>query len=98
MEDKDWIAKWAQDAESLINLMPAYQMTPDQMWPIARNTADGKKQLVHAHWGLPSPIVVQKKAAEARADKLRANGQAVDMDELTLPRSFIQFLARSSGF
>lgn len=82
MEDKDWVAKWAQDAESLINLMPAYQMNPDQMGPIVRNTADGKKQLVHARWGLPSPIFAQKKAAEARAAKLKAKGQTVDMDEL----------------
>lgn len=82
MEDKDWVSKWAQDAESLINLMPAYQMNPDQMGPIVRNTADGKKQLVHARWGLPSPIFVQKKAAEARAEKLKAKGQPVDMDEL----------------
>ncbi|MFP3700733.1 hypothetical protein SB758_35240, partial [Burkholderia sp. SIMBA_013] len=67
IEDKDWISKWAQDAESLINLMPAYQMNPDQMGPIVRNTADGKKHLVHARWGLPSPIFVQKKAAETRA-------------------------------
>ncbi len=68
MEDKDWVSKWAQDAESLINLMPAYQMNPDQLGPIVRNTADGKTQLVHARWGLPSPIFVQKKAAEARAE------------------------------
>lgn len=61
MEDKDWVSKWAQDAESLINLMPAYQMNPDQMGPIVRNTADGKKQLVHARWGLPSPIFVQRR-------------------------------------
>ncbi len=82
MEDKDWVSKWAQDAESLINLMPAYQMNPDQLGPIVRNTADGKTQLVHARWGLPSPIFVQKKAAEARAEKLKAKGKAVDMDEL----------------
>lgn len=43
----------------------------------------GKKQLVHARWGLPSPIFVKKKAAEARADKMRSKWQAVDMDELT---------------
>lgn len=82
MEDKDWVAKWAQDAESLINLMPAYQINPDQMGPIVRNTADGRKQLAYARWGLPSPIFVQKNAAEARAEKLRANGKLVDMDEL----------------
>ena len=28
MDDKNWVAKWAQDAESMINLMPAYQMAP----------------------------------------------------------------------
>ncbi|MGF9566685.1 SOS response-associated peptidase [Neorhizobium sp. JUb45] len=82
MEDKDWVSRWAQDAESLINLMPAYQMNPDQMGPIVRNTNDGRKQLVHARWGLPSPIFVQKKAAEARAAKLKAKGKPVDMDEL----------------
>lgn len=82
MEDKDWVSKWAQEAESLINLMPAYQINPDQSGPIIRNTADGGRQLANARWGLPSPIFVQKKAAEARADKLKAKGQPVDMDEL----------------
>lgn len=82
MEDKDWVRKWAQDAESLINLMPAYQMNPDQMGPIVRNTTDGRKQLVHARWGLPSPFFVIKEAAEARAKKLREKGKPVDMDML----------------
>ncbi|MDU0359787.1 SOS response-associated peptidase [Rhizobium sp. 25PS6] len=82
MEDKDWVSKWAQDAESLINLMPEYQMNPDQAGPIVRNTADGRKQLVHARWGLPSPFFVIKQAAEARAEKLRQKGKAVDMDML----------------
>ncbi|MDQ0323978.1 putative SOS response-associated peptidase YedK [Pararhizobium capsulatum DSM 1112] len=82
MEDKDWVNKWAQDVESMINLMPAYQMNPDQMGPIVRNTLDGRKQLVHARWGLPTPIFVQKKAAEARAGKLRAKGKEVDFDAL----------------
>jgi len=82
MEDKDWVRKWAQDAESLINLMPAYQMNPDQLGPIVRNTADGRKQLVHARWGLPSPFFVIKEAAEARAKKLHEKGKPVDMDML----------------
>ncbi|MGO6966604.1 SOS response-associated peptidase family protein [Rhizobium leguminosarum] len=81
-EDKDWASKWAQDAESLINLMPAYQMNPDQAGPIVRNTADGRKQLVHARWGLPSPFFVIKQAAEARSEKLRQKGKPVDMDML----------------
>jgi putative SOS response-associated peptidase YedK len=82
MDDRDWVRKWAIDAESMINLMPAYQMNPDQMGPIVRNTADGRRQLVHARWGLPSPVFVQKKAAEARAAKLAAKGKSIDMDEL----------------
>ena len=77
MEDKDWVAKWAQDAESLINLMPAYQMNPDQLGPIVRNTADGRKQLAHARWGLPSPFFAIKQAAEARAAKLRQKDKPV---------------------
>ena len=82
MDARDWINKWAQDAESLVNLMPAYQMNPDQFGPIVRNTADGRKQLAHARWGLPSPFFVIKEAVEARAEKLRKKGQPVDMDEL----------------
>ncbi|MBB2749753.1 UNVERIFIED_ORG: putative SOS response-associated peptidase YedK [Rhizobium aethiopicum] len=82
MEDKDWVGKWAQDVESLINLMPAYQMNPDQMGPVVRNTADGRKQLVHARWGLPSPFFAIKQAAEARAEKLRQKGKPVDMEML----------------
>lgn len=29
-EEKDWVTKWAQDAESMINLIPAYQMNPNE--------------------------------------------------------------------
>lgn len=82
MDDKDWVSKWAIDAESMINLMPAYQMNPDQMGPIVRNTADGRKQLVHARWGLPAPFYVLKSAAESRAEKLRNKGQPINMDLL----------------
>lgn len=65
MDDKDWVRKWAVDAESLINLMPAYQVNPDQSAPIIRNIPDSRKQLVHARWGLPAPFYVLKKVAEA---------------------------------
>lgn len=82
MEDRDWVSQWAQDAEHLINLMPAYQMNPDQMGPIVRNTADGKKQLVHARWGLPSPRFALEKAAKTRAEKLAAKGKPFDLEEL----------------
>ncbi|NRP90502.1 hypothetical protein GFPCMMHI_06429 [Ensifer adhaerens] len=83
MEDKDWVSKWAQDAESMINLMPAYQMNPDQMGPIVRNTADGKKQLVHARWGLPSPRFGGRTRA-VRNRTLRANGMRTYAASLSL--------------
>ncbi|MDP9839869.1 putative SOS response-associated peptidase YedK [Neorhizobium huautlense] len=82
MEDKDWVSTWAKDVESLINLMPAYQMNPDQMGPIIRNTVEGKRQLVNARWGLPSPVFVQEKAAKTRSEKLKAKGKSIDFDEL----------------
>jgi hypothetical protein len=52
MNDEDWVSKRVQDVESLINQMPAYQVNPDQMGPIARNTANGREQLFHARWSL----------------------------------------------
>lgn len=82
MEDRDWVSKWAQDVEILINLMPAYQMNPDQMGPILRNTADGRKQLVHARWGLPSPRFALEKAAKVKAEKLRGKGKPADLEDL----------------
>jgi putative SOS response-associated peptidase YedK len=82
LEDKDWVSKWARDAESLINLMPAYQMNPDQLGPIVRNTADGKTQLVHARWGLPSPRFALGKAAKSKAEKLKQKGTPADLEEL----------------
>jgi putative SOS response-associated peptidase YedK len=61
--------------------MPAYQMNPDQMGPIVRNTTHGKKQLVHARWGLPSRYTLEK-AAKAKAEKLEAKGKPFDLEEL----------------
>lgn len=75
MDDKDWIRKWAIDAESMINLMPSYQMNPDQMGPIVRNTADGRKQLVHARWGLPSPTRVQAGSCRRSCRETRGQGE-----------------------
>ncbi|WP_312405380.1 SOS response-associated peptidase [Rhizobium sp.] len=82
MEDKDWVSKWAQDAESLINLMPAYQLNPDYSGPIIRNTADGRRQLANARWGLPSPRFALEKAAKSKAEKLKAKGKPADLNEL----------------
>jgi putative SOS response-associated peptidase YedK len=82
MEDKDWVSSWAKEVENLINIMPAYQMNPDQLGPIIRNTPDGRRELVNARWGLPSPIFVQEKAAKTRAEKLKAKGQTIDFGKL----------------
>ena len=79
---KDWANKWAQDAEGMVNLMPSYEVYPDQMAPIIRNTAAGKRQFVNTRWGLPSSSKALFDAASKRADKLRAKGKEVNFDEL----------------
>jgi hypothetical protein len=76
--------------------MPAYQMNPDQMGPIVRNTADGKKQLVHARWGLPSPRFALEKAAKAKAEKLAAKGKPFDL-ELPIRRRLFSPTRRSTN-
>lgn len=50
------------------------------MGPIVRNTADDKKQLIHARWGLPSPRFALEKAA--KAEKLTAKGEPADLEKL----------------
>lgn len=65
MEDKDLVSKWAVDAERLINPMPAYQLNPDNLGPVIRDTNGRGRQLVHARWGLPSPRFALEKAAKA---------------------------------
>lgn len=82
LDDKDWATRWARDAESLINPRPVYQMNPDELGPIIRNTPAGKKQIAHARWGLPAPFYVLKGLAEEKAQKLRAKGKEVDFDDL----------------
>lgn len=82
MEDRDWVAKWALDVESMINLRPAYQLNPNETGPIIRNTSDGRKQLVHARWGLPSPRFALEKKAKKKAEKLLAKGKEADLDQL----------------
>jgi putative SOS response-associated peptidase YedK len=82
MEERDWVSKWVQDAENLINLMPPYQTNPDQWGPVVRNTADGRKQIVYCRWGLPSPTFALRKAAETRAEKMRKKAEVVDMKML----------------
>ncbi len=71
-----------QDAENLVNLMPSYEVYPDQTAPVLRNTADGKRQLANVRWGLPSSSQALYQAAAKRADKLRAKGKEVDFEAL----------------
>lgn len=49
-------------------------MNPDQMGPIVRNTADGKKQLVHARWGLPSPPLRPGEDDQSQSREARGQG------------------------
>ncbi len=63
--------KWAQDVESLINLVPAYQMNPDKVRPIIRNIADGGKQLAHARRGLPSWAASRGIQGKTRPDAIQ---------------------------
>ncbi|MBB1251659.1 SOS response-associated peptidase family protein [Rhizobium sp. G21] len=79
---KDWPNRWLQDAENLVNLMPSYEVYPDQTAPVLRNTADGKRQFANVRWGLPSSSQALYQAAAKRADKLRAKGKDVDFDAL----------------
>ncbi|WP_137157438.1 SOS response-associated peptidase [Rhizobium sp. FKL33] len=79
---KDWPNRWVQDAENLVNLMPSYEVYPDQTAPVLRNTADGKRQLANVRWGLPSSSQALYQAAAKRADKLRAKGKEVDFEAL----------------
>ncbi|SMD13056.1 Putative SOS response-associated peptidase YedK [Rhizobium sp. RU36D] len=79
---KDWPNRWVQDAENMVNLMPSYEIYPDQIAPILRNTANGKRQFTNVRWGLPSSSQALYQAAAKRADKLRAKGREVDFDTL----------------
>lgn len=82
MTPKDWANKWAEDAESFLNLMPAYQLNPDQMAPVIRNTASGRRHLANTRWGLPSSQKALLDAATVRAGKLRAKGKEFEFAEL----------------
>ncbi len=66
---------------SLGNLEPSFDVYPDQLAPIVRNTPAGR-ELARVRWGLPSSSKALLDAATKRADKLRAKGTEVDFDEL----------------
>lgn len=85
LEPRDWTIKFAQDAgafDNLVNIMESYEVYPDREGLIIRNTSDGRRQLAHVRWGLPSSKRALMDAASKRAEKLRAKGQVVDFNEL----------------
>jgi putative SOS response-associated peptidase YedK len=67
--------------DNIGNLEPSFDVYPDQMAPIVRNTPAGR-ELASVRWGLPSSRQALFQAASKPADKLRAKGKPVDFDEL----------------
>jgi hypothetical protein len=54
---------------------------PDYAAPIVRNASEGR-EIVMARWGMPSSQQALLDATKKRAQKLEANGKAVDFKEL----------------
>ena len=67
--------------DNIGNLEPSFDVYPDQMAPIVRNTPAGR-ELASVRWGLPSSRQALFQAASKRVDKLRTKGKPVDFDEL----------------
>jgi putative SOS response-associated peptidase YedK len=63
------------------NLPPMPGVFPDYLAPIVRTGPDGR-ELAMARWGMPSSQKALMEAAQRRAQKLEAKGQAVDFKEL----------------
>lgn len=63
------------------NLEPSFDVYPDQLAPIVRNTPAGR-ELARVRWGLPSSSKALFDAATKRADRLRDRGKSFDFDEL----------------
>lgn len=64
------------------NFGPMPAIFPDYAAPILRPGPDGRLELARARWGMPSSRVAILEAAQARADRLRKKGEAVDFAEL----------------
>jgi putative SOS response-associated peptidase YedK len=64
------------------NLPPMPGVFPDYSPPIVRNGADGKRELVVARWGMPTPQNILMESVKKKAAKLDAKGKAYDFKEL----------------
>jgi len=60
------------------NLPPLPGIFPDYAAPIIRNTPEGR-ELAMVRWGMPTPISILHKAADARAEKPAAKSKPFDL-------------------
>lgn len=72
----------AADGTSNVDLTWKEQLFPDYRAPIVVRTAEGRHRAAFARWGMPSSKQALFRAAENRANKLRAKGKEVDFPEL----------------
>ena len=64
------------------NQPPSPGIYPDYPGPVVLVGEDGQREMRDMRWGMPSPTWVVQKAAEARAEKLRAKSKEYDWEEL----------------
>jgi putative SOS response-associated peptidase YedK len=64
------------------NQPPMSGVYPDYAAPIVVRDVQGVREMRDMRWGMPTPKNVLVEATKKRADKLRAQGAAVDFDEL----------------
>src|SRR4051812_22136366 len=64
------------------NLPPMSHVNPNTPAPIVRNGDDGKRELVMARWGMPTPQNVLMKGAKKKASKLDEKKKPYDFEEL----------------
>jgi putative SOS response-associated peptidase YedK len=64
------------------NLPPMPHVNPNTLAPIVRNGNDGKRELVMARWGMPTPQNILMEGAKKKASKFEAKGTPYDFKEL----------------
>ena len=69
-----------RDATGNLPMQPG--IYPDYSAPIVRNSADGKRELVTARWGMPSSQYALMQSTKKRAAKLEAKGEKIDFKQL----------------
>ena len=69
-----------RDATGNLPMQPG--IYPDYSAPIVCNSADGKRELVTARWGMPSSQYALMQSTKKRAAKLETKGEKVDFKQL----------------